>query len=154
MAKTMEFTYKSTVWNTIENVWEFVMDFERRPEWITFYDKSYISDRKEEWVGTKYKDKLTFLGIPLYIEYTITHYEENKEWRSNCKMPPFYPKLKAGISKNGDGSIDCYLTFEITLKGPFVFIPKSLIRKQVDELVEPCIQNYIDIISQPESKPV
>ncbi len=134
----------------MEVVWGFIMEFERRPEWIHFFDKSFITDKKDGWVGTKYKDKLTFLGIPLFLESTITHYEENKMWCAKCPMPPFYPEIEVNTRDNGDGTIYSSLQFDITLKGPFRFIPKSLIKKQVDELIAPCIDRYIDILDRPE----
>lgn len=145
----MKFRYDSTVRNNMEDVWAFIMDFSNRPSWIHFFDKSFVSHQTEGWIGTKYKDKLTFLGIPLFIENEIVEYEENSHWRSKCEMAPFYPKLYVEARDNGDGTIYSCLEFELKLGGAFRLVPKSLIQKQVDNLVNPIIDRYIEILDKP-----
>ena len=83
----MEFTYSSIVRNDLDTVWDFIMDYDRRADWIYSYEKSYVSERKEGWVGARYKDKLSFLGIPLYIEYKITEYSNRSRIVSHSKYP-------------------------------------------------------------------
>jgi hypothetical protein len=141
----MQFKYSSDVRNTLENVWDFAMDFERRPEWIHFFDKCYITHKTENWVGTTYKEKSVFLGIPLYIEYTITIYEHQKQMSSHCKMPPFFPTVHISVWDNGDGTIHSVLEFDIKL-GPFVLVPKSIIKKQVDNIIHPFIDKFVEIM--------
>ena len=144
----MKFKYDSNVRNSLENVWDFIMNFERRPEWIHFFDKSFISEKADTWVGTKYKEKLTFLGIPLFIEYEITEYQERSNLFAICKMPPFKPKIEIQVRDNGDGTIYSSLEFEIKLVA-LRFAPKKFVKKQVDKLILPVIDNYIRILDQP-----
>lgn len=143
----MKFKYDSVVHNSMEEVWDFIMDFDRRSEWIHFFDKSFITHQTDNWIGTKYKEKLTFLGIPLFIEYEITEYVHQTYWKSKCKMPPFYPKIHCTAKDNGDGTIFSSLEFDIKL-GPFFLVPKKLIQNQVDNLIEPFINNYIEILDK------
>ena len=122
----MKFSYNSTVTNTLDEVWKFIMDFERRPEWIQFYDKSFITEQTPNWLGTKYKEKLTFLGFPMFIEYEIFAYEEKKMWKSKCNMKPFYPIVHVEVEDLGNGKIANQLTFDIKIPGPLKLIPKKI----------------------------
>ncbi len=144
----MKFSYDSTVNNNLDNIWEFAMNFERRPEWIHFFDKSFITEQTPNWIGTKYKEKLTFLGFPLFIEYEIYEYEEKKQWKSKCKAKPFYPSIQVEVKDLGNGKIWSQMTFEINLPGPLKFIPKKIIQKQVDELVNPCVTKFEELNNQ------
>jgi len=145
----MRFIYSSNVRNSMENVWDFIMDFERRPDWIDFFDKSYITKKTSNWIGTHYKEKLTFLGIPLHIEYIILDYHEQHYFIAKSKMPPFYPVVTVTARDNEDGTIFSSLEFEIKL-GPFWLLPKKLIKKQVDDLINPFIDKFVGILDQPE----
>ena len=142
--------YTSTVHNSMENVWDFIMDFERRPEWIDFFDKSYITKQTSNWIGTHYKEKLTFLGIPLYIEYIIIDYHEQHYMVSKCNMAPFYPVVTITAKDNEDGTVFTSLEFDIKL-GPFFLVPKRIIKKQVDDLITPFIEKFREIMDQAEA---
>ena len=144
----MVFKYDSVVRNNVDDVWDFIMDFDRRPEWIHFFDKSFVTHKTEGWLHTKYKEKLTFLGIPLFIEYTIIDYKDKGSFTAKCTMPPFKPMIHTFIRDNGDGTIYSCLEFDIKL-GPFSLIPKKLLKKQVDMLIEPCVQEYVRILDKP-----
>ena len=144
----MEFKYSSNVRNTLENVWDFAMDIERRPEWIHFFEKCYFTEKKSNWIGSKYKEKSVFLGIPLYIEFTILDYTHQQSMIAHSNMPPFFPTIKISASDNGDGTIYSALEFDMKL-GPFFLLPKRLIRKQVDNLINPFVDRFIEIMDQP-----
>ena len=144
----MIFKYTSDVHNTLENVWDFVMDFGRRPEWIDFFEKCYITHQTDDWVGTKYKEKSVFLGIPLYIEYKITIYEHQKQMSSHSNMPPFFPTVHISVWDNGDGTIHSVLEFDIKL-GAFLLVPNKFLRKQVDGIIHPFVDAYVEIMDKP-----
>lgn len=146
----MKFKYDSNVHNSLEEVWAFVIDFSKRPDWIHFFDESFISHQADSWVGTKYKEKLTFLGIPLFIEYVVTDYKEQSYIYAKSNMPPFFPKVNCEVRDNGDGTIYSSLEFDIKL-GAFSLVPKKIIQKQVDKLVEPLIAEYVRILDKPSS---
>ncbi len=144
----MRFSYSSIVHNDVDTVWDFIMSFERRPEWIHFIEKCTVIDKKEGWVGTKYQEKSVFLGIPLNITYEVTSYKEKDSWSSICKMPPFYPKIFVTIKDMGNGEIHGTLEFELKT-GILGLLPKRLIKKQVDKLVDPCIERYLELLDRP-----
>ena len=143
----MKFTYTATVRNDLDTVWAFNMDFERKPEWIYFYEKSYVSYQTEGWVGTRYKDKLDFIGIPLYIEYKMLEYEDKKRFRAKSKFPPFYPEIEVVTKDNGNGTVTSSLTFDMKL-GPFALLPKRMLQKKVDDFIQPALDRYIEILDQ------
>ncbi len=137
----MRFRYDITVNNSADKVWDFVMQFERRPEWIDFVDETEINDKKEGWVGTKYREKSVFLGIPLNVTFEVTEYTHKKSWTSICKMPPFYPEIFVRMHDEVNGSVSGYIEFEIKI-GILGLLPKRIIRKQVDKLVRPIMENF------------
>jgi hypothetical protein len=145
----MKFKYDSNVHNTLEEVWDFILDFSKRPEWIHFMEKSYVTHQTKNWIGTKYKEKFVFLGIPLYIEYEITNFKEHSLIESKSKMPPFYPEVVTVVKDNGDGTIYSSLEFDIKL-GAFMLVPKSIIQKQVDNIILPFIEEYKRILDKPK----
>lgn len=144
----MRFMYSSTVRNSLDNVWAFIMDFDRRPEWIDFIERSYITDRTSNWIGTHYKEKLTFLGIPLHLEYVITDYSEKKYLIAESRMPPFHPTLTITARDLGDGTVFTSLEIEIRL-GPFALVPRKIIKHQVDNLINGFVEKFVKIMDQP-----
>src|SRR5688572_15787830 len=76
-----------------EKAFAFAKDLERRPEWIDFIEKSYYTSKKEGVIGSKYKEKLEFLGFHLYLEYEIKEYVENRLIIAKSNMAPFKPLI-------------------------------------------------------------
>lgn len=143
----MKFLYSSNVHNDIDTVWSFIMDFPNRPNWIPFFEQSFITHQTSNWVGTKYKEKLEFLKIPLFIEYEIYGFKDKSYFKSRSKMPPFYPEMEISCRDNGDGTIYSSLEFDIKL-GAIALLPKKLIQSQVDNIVKPCIENFINLLDK------
>lgn len=143
----MKFLYSSNVHSDHDTVWGFIMDFKQRPDWIHFFEQSFVTHQTANWIGSKYKEKFVFLGIPLFIEYEIYDYKEKSHFKSRSKMPPFYPELHVTCKDNGDGTIYSSLEFDIKL-GPVALLPKKLIQSQVDNLIKPCIENYVRILDK------
>lgn len=138
--------YNTIVKCTREEAWKLIVDIERRPDWVPFMERCYFTDFKEGWVGSKYQEKEVFLGIPLNINYEVIAYKENDHLRSRCFMPPFYPKVDINCS-DAVGGCNCGLIIDIKL-GPFALIPQKLIRKQIDDLVQPLIDNFKQILER------
>jgi ribosome-associated toxin RatA of RatAB toxin-antitoxin module len=142
----MKLDYSNEVLCTKEEAWALITDFERRPEWIPFMEKCYITEKKEGWVGSKYQEKEVFLKIPLNINYTITRWKENEQLSSRCEMPPFYPVVNIFVKDiPGSRKIKCTLQVDIDL-GIFKFIPQSIIRPQIDNLINPLVNNFVRIL--------
>jgi hypothetical protein len=147
----MKVDYSNDVLCTKEEAWALITDFEKRPDWIPFMEKCYFTEKKEGWVGSKYQEKEVFLKIPLNINYTITAWKENQQLSSRCEMAPFYPVVNIFIKDiPGSKKINCNLQVEIDL-GIFKFIPKSMIKPQIDALINPMVDNFVRILESNSS---
>ena len=127
----MIFEYSNHVQCTKEEAWAFITDLERRPDWIHFQEKCYWTDKKPGMVGSKYQEKEVFLGIPLNVNYEITVWKEYERVSSKCKMAPFYQVV----------DIDAKL-------GPFFLVPEKFLRKQVDAIVQPLTDKFVEILER------
>jgi hypothetical protein len=143
----MKFEYSNNIKCTKEEAWELITDLERRPEWIHFMEKCYYTDKKEGIVGSKYQEKEVFLGIPININYDVIVYEEYKQFSSRCTMAPFYPVVNIYVNELPNKMIFSKLEFDIKL-GPFEWMPKFMIKKQVDALVQPLVDAFKDILER------
>ncbi len=147
----MKFEYINTIRCTEQEAWDLVMDLERRGEWIHFIEKTKWVEKKEVITGSIYDEKFVFLGIPLHIRYTVEKYNDKKLISSRSKMPPFYPLVDVTLAKSTKvDSVDCGLIFDISL-GPLSLIPKSLLKKQVDQLIQPLVDEFIAILQRETS---
>ncbi|HRH58077.1 MAG TPA: SRPBCC family protein [Chitinophagales bacterium] len=140
----MIFEYSNHVQCTKEEAWKFIIDLERRPDWIHFQEKCYWTEKKPGMIGSRYQEKEVFLGIPLNINYEVTHWVEYERMSSKCMMPPFYPVVDVIVVEEEDG---CFCSLIINAKlGPFFLVPEKFLRKQVDALVQPLVDKFIDIL--------
>ncbi len=145
----MKFEYTNKVRCTREEAWALITNLERRPDWIHFMEKCYWTDKKEGMLGSRYQEKEVFLGIPLNINYEVVAYKEYQLMSSKCMMAPFYPQVDVSVREERDG---CYCTLTINAKmGPFALVPEKFLRKQVDALVQPLVDQFRKILER-ESK--
>ena len=140
----MRFEYSNKVRCTPEEAWQFIINLERRPDWIHFMEKCYWTDVKPGMVGSRYQEKEVFLGIPLNINYEVTVWKELEQMSSKCMMPPFYPIVDVIVKKEKDG-VFCSLIVNAKM-GPFALVPEKFLRKQVDALVQPLVDAFIEIL--------
>ena len=140
----MRFEYTNKVRCTKEEAWQFIIDLERRPDWIHFMEKCYWTEKKPGMIGSRYQEKEVFLGIPLNINYEITAWKDHEQISSKCMMPPFYPVVDVIVKENEGGCI-CSLVVNAKM-GPFVLVPEKFLRKQVDALVQPLVDKFIEIL--------
>src|SRR5665647_1994496 len=113
----MRFEFVNKVRCTKMEAWQFIINLERRPDWIHFMEKCYWTEKKPGIVGSRYQEKELFLGIPLNINYEVTVYKEFQQMSSKCMMPPFYPVVDVLLKEDADG---CVCTLIINAKmGPF-----------------------------------
>lgn len=147
----MKIEYTNEVLCTKEEAWALITNFERRPDWIPFMEKCYITEKKEGWVGSKYQEKEVFLKIPLNINYTITVWKENEQMSSKCDMAPFYPLVNIYVKDiPGSNKILSILELEADL-GIFKFIPTSMIKSQINVLMKPLVDNFKSILEESSS---
>jgi hypothetical protein len=140
----MLFEYINFVKCTKEEAWQLISHIERRPDWIHFMEKCYWTEKKPGMIGSRYQEKEVFLGIPLNINYVVTKWVEHKEMSSKCNMMPFYPEVDV-LVKEKYGGCECILRVEGNMN-IFKLIPNSILRKQVDYLVQPFIDNFIELL--------
>ena len=140
----MIFEYSNHVQCTKEEAWKLISDLERRPDWIHFQERCYWTEKKPGMIGSKYQEKEVFLGIPLNINYEITAWVEYERMSSKCKMPPFYPVIDVVVIEENDG-VFCSLIVNAKM-GPFALVPEKFLRKQVDALVQPLVDKFIEIL--------
>ena len=95
-------------------------------------------------VGSRYQEKEVFLGIPLNINYEVTAWKEYELMSSKCNMLPFYPVVDAIVEEEIGGCM-CTLRIEGNMK-IFSLIPNSILRNQVDNLVQPLVDKFIDLL--------
>ena len=139
----MRIAYENEVLCTREEAWQLITDFERRPSWIPFMERCYITDKKAGWIGTRYQEKEVIIGIPVNINYEIIAWDEMNRISSKCLMLPFYPHVNVYLRDIPDSDkILSGLEVDIEI-GPFRFMPKSILRKQIDLLFSPLVHNYI-----------
>lgn len=142
----MKFKYETTIENSKEATWDLMIDLNRRSEWIHFIDECYVTHQTDNWVGTKFIEKLVFLRIPLNLEQEVTKFEKYAAFHYGCKTPPFYPKVYSSMVDNGDGTITVTLEFDIKM-GAFMLVPKKIIKKQVDNIIQPLIDEFEKLLS-------
>lgn len=145
----MTFEYNNFVRCTKEEAWGLITDLERRPDWIPFQEKVYWTDKKDGMTGSRYQEVEVFLGIHLNINYEVTVWKTNEQLSSKCLMPPLYPVVDIFVKEKPAG-VDCTLRFSIKL-GPLELIPKFLLKKQVDHLIQPMVDNFIRILESESS---
>ncbi len=146
----MLFEYSNLVKCTREEAWAFVINIERRPDWIHFMEKCYWTEKKPGMVGSRYQEKEVFLGIPLNINYEVTAWKEYEQMSSKCNMMPFYPVVDIFLKEEEDGCL-CTLRIEGNLS-IFKLIPNSILRKQVDNLVLPLVDKFIELLESESSR--
>lgn len=138
----MIISYEQEINATHQEAWDLILDFENRPKWIPFMESCYITDKKENWIGTRYQEKEVIIGIPVNINYEIIQWIENQKMVSKCLMAPFYPHVTIIVDEiPGSKKIKSKLDVEIEL-GPFKFMPKFLLQKQIDFLFQPLVKNF------------
>lgn len=145
----MTFEYNNFVRCTKEEAWQLITDLERRPDWIHFQEKVYWTEKKEGMVGSRYQEIEVFLGIHLNINYEVTEWKENEQISSRCLMPPLYPVVDVFV-KEKPGGVESTLRFSIKL-GPFELIPKFILKKQVDNIIQPMVDSFKKILESESS---
>jgi hypothetical protein len=95
-------------------------------------------------IGSRYQEKEVFLGIPLNINYVVTKWKEHEEMSSKCNMLPFYPEVEILVKEEPGGCL-CILRIEGNMS-IFKLIPNSILRKQVDNLVQPLVDQFIHLL--------
>ena len=146
----MKVSYEAVVHNKIENVFDFVIDFNRRPEWVNFVGESYLTKKTDNWIGSTYKERLNFLKLPLALEYEIIDYQFPSKLTAKCQMPPFHPILDVDLTDNNDGTIHCYVELNMKL-GPLRWIPRPILRNRIDYFFKPAIVKFSEINNLPNS---
>ena len=142
----MVFEYVNTFNCSKEEAFSIFINMDRRPEFIDIMDKSEWLQRTEDGLGSIYREKLTFIGIPLNIDYEVTDYRENEIIASKCQMPPFHPLITIKVWDEGK-KCTASLTIDIKL-GPLELMPKFLIKKQVDNIVDRFVMNYRKVLDK------
>ena len=59
-------------------------------------------------------------------------------------MAPFYPVVDVVVIEENDG-VFCSLIVNAKM-GPFALVPEKFLRKQVDALVQPLVDKFIEIL--------
>lgn len=140
----MKFEYVNKVRCTREEAWQLIINLERRPDWIHFMEKCYWTDKKPGMVGSRYQEKEVFLGIPLNINYEITVWKDHEQVSSKCMMAPLYPVVDVIVGDADNGCV-CTLIIEMNTK-LFALVPDKFLRKRVDALVQPFVDQFIKIL--------
>lgn len=142
----MVFEYVNKFNCSKEEAFSIFTNMDRRPEFIDIMDKSEWLQRTEDGLGSIYREKLTFIGFPLNIDYEVTDYRENEIIASKCHMPPFHPVITIKVRDEGK-KCSASLTIDINL-GPLEWMPKFLIKKQVDNIVDRFVKNYRKVLDK------
>jgi len=81
------------------------------------------------------------------IEYLgeIIDWKELHLMRSKCLMAPFYPCVEIRVKPLDEHHIESSLIIDIKL-GPFALVPKKLIQSQIDVLVLPMVNKFIELL--------
>lgn len=145
----MLFEYINKVKCTKEEAWQLIIDIERRPDWIHFQEKCYWTDKKPGMVGSRYQEVEVFLGFHMNVNYEVIEWVDHVKMKSKCMMPPFHQTVEVTVSEETDGVI-CTLRIEANM-GVLGLLPKSFIKKQVDNLIDPFTQQFIHILESESS---
>lgn len=132
MFKPIVVTLKEDFNCSTQTAFALAADLERRPEWISFIEKSYYILKKPGMAGSRYKEKLEFLGFNLYLEYEIKEYVQDQLIIAQCKMPPFRPIITLACQSLGPQLCTGALQLEIS-PGPLALIPKKLVVGEIEE---------------------
>jgi hypothetical protein len=140
----MVFEYTNKVKCTKEEAWQLIADIERRPDWIHFMEKCYWTDKKAGFVGSRYQEVEVFLGFHMNVNYEVTVWKDHEQVSSICMMPPFHQTVDV-LVKEDKNSVVCTLRITANM-GVLGLLPKFIIQKQVDNLVQPLVDKFIEIL--------
>ena len=130
-----------------EKAFAVAKDLERRPEWIEFIEKSYYTSKKEGIIGSKYKEKLEFLGFPLYLEYEIKEYVEGRLIIAKSKMAPFNPMITIYCKPIDERRSIGGMKLELS-PGPLALLPRKLVIREIEKFVEPLVVKFKEIVEE------
>ena len=128
-----------------EKAFALAKDIERRPEWIDFIEKSYYTSKKEGIIGSKYKEKLEFLGFHLYLEYEIKEYVEGRLIIAKSNMAPFNPTISIYCKPIGNNRSIGGMKLELS-PGPLALLPRKLVIREVEKFVEPLVERFKEMV--------
>ena len=134
--------YEAIVQNDIENVFNFVADFNRRTEWIDLVGECSIIHKTNDWIGSRYTERLDFKIKSLLFEYEIIAFEYPTRLTSESETRPHRPKLNIELSDKKNGLVNCQLELEMKL-GPLNWLPAPFLKKRIDYFFKPAIDNFI-----------
>jgi hypothetical protein len=132
---------------TAEKAFAVAADLERRPEWISFIEKTYYIDKKPGIAGSRYKEKLEFLGFNLYLEYEIKEFVQNKLIIAQCKMAPFKPIITIAFQSLSPKTCSSALQLEVS-PGPLALIPKKLVVAEIEKILLPMVDKFRDLVER------
>lgn len=146
----MTFEYSNTINCTKEEAWSFITEIERRPEWIHFMDKCHWITKKNEIVGSEYKEEEIFLGFHIDVKYKVIEYKEFEKMTSKCDMFPFHQKVEISMKENINGTVFTKLIINADL-GVLGLVPKFILNNRVNALVQPLVDEFKLILERESS---
>lgn len=136
----MIYHYENIFNCSIEKAFELFINMDRRSEFVDITSESHWINKTPQILDSVYREKMVFLNIPLHIDSEIIAYELNKHYTSRCKMPPLYPSITVNVWPIGN---KCGSSLDIEIKlGPLEYLPKFIIKSQVDKIVDNLVKNY------------
>ena len=145
----MQISYSCIVKNDPEVVWDFLMDFTNRPQWMDDVKASYFTDKKEGMLGSEYVEEAVFLGFTLKTAYKVVAYEHLKMLTSKSEAPPFHPEVIGTMDILEGGKVKITLAIKATL-GPLELVPSFIIKKQLDKMMAPKINKFQKLMDLPK----
>jgi len=70
-----------------DKVWAIITDFDRFGEWNTIHTEFPDGGPAELSVGAEYREKMTLIGMPAEVAWTVTEVEPGRAYRLQGKGP-------------------------------------------------------------------
>ncbi|HXA42539.1 MAG TPA: SRPBCC family protein [Candidatus Solibacter sp.] len=99
-----QFEIVTTIDRPVSEVWAFLEDFDRMPEWNAGLTKAYPTSEGPLGVGTKIVFEGKFLGRSFEITQEYTEYIPNQRFIAKTAAGPFHLELESTLEPTQDGT--------------------------------------------------
>src|SRR5881227_4381663 len=95
-----------TIDRPIEEVFGYMSDIERQPEWVSTLSESRKTSTGPTGVGTTYQQTTKFLGRRMDMQCEITGYESPTVYAFRSRSGPVNMEMRITLSAQGTGTTE------------------------------------------------
>lgn len=99
-----EFEIATTIDRPLEDVWAFLENFDRFPEWNPGLTEAHMTSSKPVGVGTTVVFRGKFLGRTFELTQEYAEYVPNQRFVVKTAAGPFHLELESALERGPDGT--------------------------------------------------